>query len=517
LNAAEDTGIPAITPAIGQRLHITGLLVGFIGGLPRLFFPLAAMLFGARNSGRADIVIPAIAAAVLVLSFLFRWASWTRFRYFIEPEDIRIESGLLSRNARSIPYERIQDVSIEQKPLARIFGLGEVKFETGGGKGDEGILSYVSLEEAERLRELVRDRKSDIVAPDDIAVTAHNTAEAEPLFKMDGKRLLTFGFYSFSLVIFAVLGGLAQQFDFLLDFDIWDIGAWLGIIEHNGVSLEKISLSARVIGAATALFGLIAVGVLTGIVRTVIREYGFRLDQTAKGFRRRRGLLTLTDVVMPAHRIQAATISTGPIRKRRGWHALKFISLADDGGKRNEDGGDHVAAPFATITEIQIIANEAGVRLPPQGMVFSKSKAIYWLDQWLILAILLAAAITAVMLLTDAGLYALWIAAIAMIYAVILYADWRNSGYTSDDGQLFVRAGWWQQKLTIVPQIKVQTIDISQGPLTRLRGLAKLTLGIAGGTLHITAIPIADAYMVQRAIIDKVAKVDYSDVSGMGN
>jgi putative membrane protein len=257
---------------------------------------------------------------------------------------------------------------------------------------------------------------------------------------------------------------------------------------------------------------LVTIGVLTGIIRTVIREYGFRLDQTAKGFRRRRGLLTLTDVVMPVHRIQAATIITGPIRKRRGWHALKFISLADDGGKKNEDGGDHVAAPFATMAEIQVIAKEAGVRLPPQGTVFIKSKATYWLDQWLILTILVGIAITIAIVLTDAGLYTLWAAGIVIIYAALLYLDWRGSFYAADDDQLYVRIGWWRQKLTIAPQVKVQTADISQGPLTRLRGLAKLNLGIAGGALHINAMPVHEARKIQCAIMDKVAKVDYSEI-----
>ncbi len=499
-------------PARGRRLHITGLLVGFIGGLPRLFFPLAAMLFGARNSGRADILIPAIAAAVLVISFLFRWASWTRFRYFTDDEDIRIESGLLSRTARSIPYERIQDVSIEQKPLARIFALGEVKFETGGGKGDEGTLSYVSIKEAERLRGLVRDRKSG-AASNDTAISTLDTAETEPLFSMDGGRLLIFGFYSFSLVIFAVLAGAAQQFDFLLDFDIWDIGAWLGIIEHNGVSLDKISLSARIIAAMFAIFGLVAIGIVTGIVRTVVREYGFRLDQTAKGFRRRRGLLTLTDVVMPIHRIQAAAIITGPVRIRRGWYALKFISLADDGGKKNEDGGDHVAAPFATMSEIQAVASQADIRLPLTDMVFTKSRASYWLDQWLIAAFVMVMATSGLIVFTDTGRYALWAAAIAMIYALILYADWRSNGYAVDGDQLLVRAGWWRKKLTIAPQINIQTVGISQGPLARIRGVAQLNFGIAGGTLHLTAIPFAEARLVQHAIIDTIAKVDYSDIS----
>ena len=40
-----------------------------------------------------------------------------------------------------------------------------------------------------------------------------------------------------------------------------------------------------------------------GVVRTVLRDFGFRLDRTGNGLRRRRGLLTKTDVSLPARRI----------------------------------------------------------------------------------------------------------------------------------------------------------------------------------------------------------------------
>ncbi len=504
-------------PATGLRLHALGLLAGFVTDLPRLFFPLMALLFSVRSSENGGAFMPFIIAAMLAVSFLFRWAAWIRFRYFVDEDDIRIESGFLSRNARSILYERIQDVSIEQGPVARILGLSEVKFETGGGKGDDGKLSFVSLEEAERLRELVRSYKSGEAAGgakfDGDPGTANDAlTEAQPLFAMDSKRLLTFGFYSFSLVIFAVLGGAAQQFDFLFKFDIYDIGAWLGIAEKSNVSLDSIGWSARIIAAGAALLALLIIGVLSGIIRTFIRDYGFRLDRNEKGFRRRRGLLTLTDVVMPAHRIQAATISTGPIRKRARWYALKFVSLADDGGKKNEDGGDHVAAPFATMAEIQGIADAAGVVLPDAQTSFHPSKGMYWFGQWLIIAALILAIIAGLMQFTNAGLSAIWLVAIAIILGVIYYADWCNNGYAYDDAQLFVRDGWWQQKLTIAPQVKIQSADVVQGPLTRLFGLAALKLGISGGHLQIYAMPLADARILQHAIMNAVAMVDYSDI-----
>ena len=54
---------------------------------------------------------------------------------------------------------------------------------------------------------------------------------------------------------------------------------------------------------------------------SVLRDYGFRLEETPKGLRRRRGLLTRTDTVMPIHRVQALKVTTRIFRRRFGWHA----------------------------------------------------------------------------------------------------------------------------------------------------------------------------------------------------
>ena len=179
----------------GQRLHISGLLVGFVTGIPQLIFPIVAAVFGTRGSDNPLISVFAV-TAILFFSLFFRWLAWMRFRYYIGEHDIRIERGVLSRNARSIPYERIQDVSIEQKPLARIMGLGEVKFETGGGDGDDAKLSFVSLDEADRLREVVRAHKSGVVAVTGV-IEAVEEHDAPPIFAMDGKRVFILGLYSF--------------------------------------------------------------------------------------------------------------------------------------------------------------------------------------------------------------------------------------------------------------------------------------------------------------------------------
>lgn len=495
----------------GQRLHVLGLFVGFITGIPQLIFPIVAAYFGTR--GASYPMTPVIlVTAILFFSLFFRWIAWMRFRYHIGEHDIRIESGVLSRNARSIPYERIQDVSIEQKPLARIFGLGEVKFETGGGDGDDAKLSFVSVEEANRLREVVRAQKSGAVAVAGEA-QAVEVDDAPPIFAMDGKRVFFFGLYSFSLVIFAVLGGFAQQLDFLLPFDLWDISEWIGLAEARGVSVDRlndIDLAARVIFGLGALGSLVFIGFFTGIVRTTLREHGFRLDRTAKGFRRRRGLLTLTDAVMPAHRVQAAVIQTGPIRKRRGWYSLKFVSLAQD----SKDETNFVAAPFATLGEIWPIAQAAGLNPPDADVAFRKGRGGWWLPYFFFAALILCGPVISLAFFTEAT-----IAQTANFYwllvpwAFLLWFERRNYRDALDEGQLYIRHGWWHQRLEIAPQVKVQTVEIVQGPIARRQGLASLQFGIAGGTLEMVALPLETALAIRDAVMEQVAAVDYSAIN----
>src|SRR5690606_2931745 len=167
-----------------------------------------------------------------------------------------------SRHARAVPYDRVQDVSLEQKLLPRLFGLAEVRFETGAGGKDEISLAYLSLEEADRLRELVRERKAEAIAADEGASDAAITeveAAAPVLFAMDERRILTFGLFEFSLVIFAVLLGAAQQFEFLLPFEPWDWEAWGEFAESHRDDFAFIEAGSRIWAGLALAFGVLAV------------------------------------------------------------------------------------------------------------------------------------------------------------------------------------------------------------------------------------------------------------------
>lgn len=66
---------------------------------------------------------------------------------------------------------------------------------------------------------------------------------------------------------------------------------------------------------------------------------------------------------------------------------------------------------------------------------------------------------------------------------------WRRWGYSGAGEQLRVARGWLFRTDTIVPFKRIQHIDVGQGPIERLFGLASLTVHTAGTHNSIVTLP----------------------------
>ena len=492
-----------------QRTDPLSVLVGTFTHLRKTILPLVAVAIGigTRDIPTGVVVFLAL-GVVVVVPPLSAFLQWRFRRYRTGRDDIRVESGIISREARSIPYDRIQDVSLSETLISRLFGLVEVRFETGAGGKDDMTLAYLVRAEGERLRELVREMRDDAPPPVTAAgltsAAAPDAALAEegaPIFAMSLRRVLLSGVFSFSLVIFAVVFAIVDQFDFLLPFDLWD--AWDMLFERQSEAIRSLSRTMQFWGAVATIVGVILVGMLSGLVKTLLRDYSFRLDRTGKGFRRRRGLLTRTDVVMPAHRVQAVQSATGVVRRLFGWHSLSFISLASDGGKSS-----HVVAPFARWREIAAIADEAGIPLPSHARWQRTSKR-FWLDRALIW-LPLAGAAAVIAMAVETSFLALIPALIFALIGLSSLTGYMRHRHALDDARIHARAGLLAPHTLSAPRLRLQSAQIVQGPLARLRGYANLHFGLPGGRLHFVGLPEDEAERLRSAVLDTIAKVDYA-------
>lgn len=490
-----------------ERLHPLYLLTGLDQALKGAWGLLAA---GAYFAAKGSWMIVGISAALLVLfSIGSLYLRWIKLEYRVGAHEIRIDSGWLSRTSRAIPFDRVTDVDLEQGPLHRLFGLARVKLETGGsagGREEEGVLHTIALERAEALREHIRGAKGIASAPRQAEA---GTEEAPPIYAMDHRRVLTAGLFNFSLAVIAGLFGVTQTMGDALGFDPFERAFWAMLLDRSE-SLQQLVMAHRIAAISAGTILLVLLGIGTGLVRTLLREHGFRLDRSEAGFRRRRGLLTLTDVSIPAKRVQAAILANGPIRRHFGWWVLKLQSLAQDGGK-----GDHVVAPLAREEEAATILRTLDWPTGPASGDWETVSRAY-VTSYAVKVLPLMIIPPAVSLLSSAGLSMaaeaplvdlaaiLWIAAAPVLVAA-RWLSWRWTRHAVNDDALFIATGWWRHRRSIVPRRKIQSIDISENWWSRLFGICTLRLGVAGGSgfsdHHVPALARARAMALRAELL----------------
>jgi putative membrane protein len=479
-----------------ERLHPLYLLKGLRRSLRNLGGAYALIAYFAVSGRWTSAIVAAV--AILLLGVGGTILYWARFNYRVGEDEIRIDSGVLSRRHRSIPFDRIQDVDIAQGPLARLLGLAEVKFDTGGGGSgrhpEEGALDAITLQRAEEIRTLIRSGRSAAVQP------AAQAEERPPLYAMDLGRVLLAGTFNFSLAMFAGLFGLTQTVGQPLGFDPFREEFWRNLVAAS-TPLEQFVLTHRLAAVTAGIGLLLLLGLATGIVRTLLGDYGFRLDRTGAGLRRRRGLLTKTDVTLPVNRAQAAIVASGPVRATFGWSELLLQSLAQEEKSR----GNHELAPLARRGEVDAILEEMGWRPVPAATPWTRvSSAYVWSFALAVSPAILLVIGAAVTITPLAALGLVGVAALIGVRAL----EWDRIGYALDGDRLLMRSGWWRRRLVILPKSRIQSLDYSENFVSRRFGTGTLQFGVAGGraTTHlIPAIPSRAARALREELLGSLA------------
>ena len=439
-----------------RRLHPATMVSRTLRVIPEAAGGLA--FYGAviARAGLGRVLL--MAAIGIVVAGAVAFVTWWRFRYGLGEREIVIESGVISRQRRVIPFERVQDIAIEQRLLARMFGTAHVRIETGGSAADEGHLDSIALAEAHRLRDVIRGARGAE------ASAVAEEEKAEPLlFAMDIGRVFFSGLFNFSLVFIAAL------------FAIFQNAEQLGMIDPKQIAFSAGDPTPRmwVLASLFLLFLVLILGMIAGVVRTLARDYGFRLTRTAAGLRRRRGLLTLSEAVIPVRRIQVARIESGLVARALGWHRLDFQTLGADRTER----GFQVAAPFARMEEVSPILAETGFPDPSgvAGWLRAPRRSILRRAVGPALAGLGALAV-ALAVQPSVGIAA----AVLVLLAAAAPMRWSRHLHSPGEDALFVAGGVMKRRIRIMPYERVQAIEVTAGPLQRLLRLATIRVDTAG-------------------------------------
>lgn len=471
-----------------RRLHVATILVDLVEWLRSMAILLIIAVVVRVTGGAANFLEFAIAGlgALRIVSGLYRYLT---IHYMVQDGTLIIRSGLIHEQVRTIPLSRIQNINLKRELVHRMLGVASVQVETASSAGAEAELSVVALAEAERLRHELTQTTADPASPTPAVETA------TPVYHASIGRLLLAG--ATGNRVGAIIGTIFGLFWFFQQGD--EPGEVPQIFERLR---GRIDLDA--VGITLVVAGLLVGGWVFSMVWSVVVFYDFRLDRTAGRLRRRFGLFTRHESYFSVRRLQMVRIVMPPVQRMFGLARV----LAETAGSFNEreNAGSTMVAPIVRQGEVAAILTQLTDRPFKASTPWTKVSRLA--IRRAIIRYSIAMAVVVIVASANFGWQGLWgLLAVPLLAWPVAYLYWRSIGWYVDESQLRIRSGILTRTIRVIPRTKVQAVIVSQNPLQRRLGLARLRVLTAAATLGSEA-TIPDLELeVARRLQDELAAV----------
>lgn len=486
-----------------QRLSPRTLLVHPVRQLGSFMVPLIAVLFvgGAFDQQRV-ITLPLILVIMIAVS-LARWATFT---YRVGSDHLDIVHGVLNRQTRSIPLDRIRGVDITASPLHRLLDIAVVRIDAaaGGETKQEGELDAVSAAEAQRLRTVLLRRAphardmarggmshQEAGTPEEETAQRYGSGESGGNVDSEGRyvaprphgmpqpaapgpvtlarlRPRWYLYAPLTAYLFVPLGVLGAAAGFLLE-----LGERAGVLsEHNArQAFEAGAGMPYLLAAAGAVLIVVAMPVVA-IGAFALANWDFTLRSQDGSLVGERGLLSRRSVALERARVRGFELREGLAQRMAGAAALRaLVTGVGDVANRAE------LLPVAPRAEAMATAGRAVgrfdaplLRHPPAARTRRLFRAV---APWL------AGAVAAEL----AGFRWLGLAlAVLALLGVPLGLDrYRSLGHAFDGTRLSVRSGSLIRRQVVIERRAVVGWTMRQTWLQRRVGLVTLVAGVGAG------------------------------------
>ena len=497
------------------HLHPAILLLRLLDALRQVLVPVALGVVVERW-------FLVLGLLLFVMHLGYAVARYLTLSYTLTPDELRIREGLLHRQERRIPLDRIQDLGFESTILRRGLGLVVVLVETASGRGVEARLDALSRGDAEHLREVLmearpagaprRARDAAVDGEDAADEPTQNDAPRQPepewtVHRSTATELLVRGATDMRLSAFFVTGYAAYELADQLGF----FGQMAGLFGQVRDWFASLSPAMLMIVLGGLLFAVMAFGVITSTLGNLVQFHGFTLTLRGDVLQRRYGLLTTRQKTLPRARVQRVTIEQTWLRRLLGFAVVK----ADSAGGSRPDGQDTSAGwdVVVPLTRTSFAHGMLPALLPGiEHTQFTWHPGSRKLVLRTALQGVMLAAIAAPLAYWRVGLPGLFALLLIPLWAVLGVLIWRNLGWAQGDDFFALQHGIIGRNFACVPTAKVQAVVIRQGPISQLLGLADLTVYVAGGSpTRLPDLTMKDARELSAALAQRAAVAAAAD------
>ncbi|MHC5063200.1 MAG: PH domain-containing protein [Planctomycetota bacterium] len=412
-----------------------------------------------------------VAVGFFLLAMVYALARYLTFQYRLTTEELITREGILHRQERRIPVNRIQDLNFESTLIRRMVGLVVVSVETASGQGSEAKLDSLSRRDAELLREALHRCRSGPVEeaaprPEEFLLYRSSASELT-LLGLTNNRIGAILVACFGLLELADQFGMSDQ-----------VG---GVVSSLFERLAQFSPPLMVVIFAAVLFLVLLAGWLLSITASFVMFHGFSLTLREDVLQRRFGLITTRAQTLPRKKVQRVILGQPLLRRLMRMLVLRADSAGSGMDEKQEArGGRDIIAPLTSL--------RVGEALVPWLLPGFDLSQLHWqpVSPRVVLRIFLKGVLWCiagiVILAPLVGLWSLLALAVLPLAWLIGFLSYQNLAYSRAPDHFGFRWGITGRYRAIVPLRKVQGAVLRAGPLERLLGLASLTVYVAGGS-----------------------------------
>lgn len=457
--------------------------------------------------------IAGIAVVPLFVVFsLFAYWQYRNFTFHIEGDNLIIHQGVLVKDRKSVPIDRIQSIQVTKNVIQRLLGLVALKVDTAGSRGNELEIPALEKDRADALRDLLYEKKEALLVTNsyetdeeldldkaDTPKTKTRDEEERVLVKLGLFDLLKVGLtenhLKTGLIAFAFVFGYASQYQELLqEYLEGYVDTYASQVADAGIALVVILL---------VLYAVISI--IISLVRTLLRFFDLKAVLKSEAVEISTGLLQRNEYRIPKNKIQYIEWETNPLRKLAGYESATIKPSNSVGEVANKQA---IEIPALRIAESNYLATGVfpGAQKPEK---FIEADPWAYTRLYAIIGTIIFAPLSGI-------LY--WQYSYPGIATLLLVGIFAAYGYRYgttvrvhfDDNYVYILSGWLFPKRAILPSFKAQSLQLSQNIILRKRKLGHLTFFTAAGSKTVRFLKEKDALEVYNSLLYSVEKYEGS-------
>ncbi|MFC3123354.1 PH domain-containing protein [Agaribacter flavus] len=433
--------------------------------------------------------------AVFMVFALFKYFFYT---FKLSNDRIEIKQGVLRKTHLDLPFEKIQNVKIEQAFYYRFNDYATVELETAGSSQQEAKIVALKLHEAEALKARVlhtikhRTDSNELSSLHAEQATSVDSDASEHILNTRSiGDLVIHGITNNRIWI--LLGAAAPFYNPIVE-NIGAIMEAIGFDIAGYLDYNSQSLGLFILHILSIVMVIMLAVVLLSVIGSIFVFYNYQLSKQGARYIKRSGLITKQEVSMKASRIQVAIQQQDWLDRIIGRANVKFAQNSTSQAGHNQGAQLNVASslvvPSVTPTESDALIHDVFKQASINHRAYQHINPRYILRLLIFPVIPVCVLLFVVAYLASFNLIGWIIVSLVSVLLVGLSVlRWYRWGYDFSEDFVCIRKGLLGVDFSIFPLGKIQQTKVKQTVLMEAHKLASIQMVLASGAHSIPYLP----------------------------